>query len=302
MVTSQVNVPGNGKALMALLAGAIGIGFAPIFVRLSEVGPSATAGYRVLFALPVLWAWLRYERARGRCSVQPATRREFHWIGLAGLLFTGDLAVWHWSLQYTTVANSTLLANFAPVLVTLGGWLMWGEKLTRRFLAGMVMGLFGATLLVGIHSQFHVQNLPGDLLALGAAVFYAGYLLCLKQLRRRYDGLTIMAWTGLVACAGFFLAALPAGETLWPRTMSGWLVLVSLGLVSHLGGQTLIAFAVGHLAASFSSVGLLLQPVVAGILAWIFFQERLDAVQGLGGILVLAGIALATQPRRRAIV
>src|SRR5688572_18388962 len=52
-----------GRAgLVALVAGAICIGFAPVLVRLSEVGPSATAFYRLLFALPFLWAWLSLER------------------------------------------------------------------------------------------------------------------------------------------------------------------------------------------------------------------------------------------------
>ena len=252
----------------------------------------------MLFALPVLWSWLGYERNRNHCRAQPASVRDFLWIVLAGLCFTGDLALWHWSLQYTTVANSTLLTNFAPVMVTLGAWIFLDERITSRFVVGITSGLAGATLLVGGGSRIEAGNLPGDVLALGAAVFYAAYLICLKRLRREYDGLTIMAWTGLVACGGFFLSAMPTDELLWPQTSSGWLVLVALALISHVGGQTLIAFALGHLPASYASLGLLLQPVIAGILAWILFQERLSAVQGLGGFLILTGIGLATQPMR----
>jgi drug/metabolite transporter (DMT)-like permease len=130
-----------------------------------------------------------------------------------------------------------------------------------------------------------------------AAVFYGAYLLLVKHLRREFSGLTIMSWSGLVSCPGFLVGGRLLGENLWPGTVKAWLVLVGLGVVSQLGGQTLIATALGHLPASYSSVGLLLQPVLASFLAWMLFEEKLSLVQLLGGLVVLAGIGLATWRR-----
>jgi hypothetical protein len=48
---------GERLALASLLAGAVGIAFAPIFVRLSELPPTATAFHRLFLALPALWLW-----------------------------------------------------------------------------------------------------------------------------------------------------------------------------------------------------------------------------------------------------
>src|SRR5437667_9311080 len=98
-------------ALPALFTGATAIGFAPLFVRLSEVGPSATAFYRMLFALPVLWLWTAIEAKGTRRARRPSTRKDFLMLATTGLFFTADLALWHWSLKMTTVANSTLLSN-----------------------------------------------------------------------------------------------------------------------------------------------------------------------------------------------
>jgi drug/metabolite transporter (DMT)-like permease len=67
----------------------------------------------------------------------------------AGALFAGDLAFWHLSIVYTTVANATLLSNFAPVWVALGGWLLFGQRVTRLFLVARGISLTGAALLVG---------------------------------------------------------------------------------------------------------------------------------------------------------
>ena len=97
-------------ALPALIVGGIAIGFSPIFVRLSELGPIATGFYRLFLALPLLWLWMRWE---GRAGAQA---RGSHWLPLAvpGVLFAGDIFFWHWSITYTTVANATLFANLAP--------------------------------------------------------------------------------------------------------------------------------------------------------------------------------------------
>jgi drug/metabolite transporter (DMT)-like permease len=84
-----------------------------------------------------------------------------------------------------------------------------------------------------------------------------------------------------------------------PQSVKGWGAVVALGLVSHVGGQTLIAYALGRLPASFSAVSLLLQPVVAALLAWPILGEPITLRQILGGIVVLGGIALAHQGRTK---
>jgi drug/metabolite transporter (DMT)-like permease len=277
----------------ALLAGATGIGFAPLFVRLSEVGPSMTAAYRVLLALPFLWTWMRWEQRGADSSPQPANAREFGALAVAGVFFVADLVLWHWSLQLTTVANSTLLTNFAPVFVAVAARLFLGERFTPAFLLGMTLAVAGAVLLVGRSFQLTRQHLLGDALSLLTALFYAGYLLSVKLLRRRYSIATIMAWSGLVSALGFAMIGWLSGERMMPASASGWLVLALLALVCHVAGQCLIGYGLGHLAASFSAVSLLWQPVVAAALAWAVLGEPLGLLQVAGGSVILLGIATA---------
>jgi len=281
-------------AFLALLGGATGIGFAPILVKLSAIGPTATAFFRLLFALPLLWLWTGWERRTDPALRQPANRRDFAMLALAGLLFTGDLSIWHWSLQFTSVTNSTLLTNITPIFVTIGAWLWFGDRITRGFVIGMVLAIGGAALLVKNSVSLSSQHLVGDALSLVAAVFYAGYLLALKQLRKSFSTATIMAWSGLASCAGFGVVAWLSGDKMWTDSTRGWLVLLALALVSHIGGQALITYGFGHLPASFSSVSLLWQPVVAAAAAWVVLGEPLGWLQGLGAVVVLSGIALAS--------
>ncbi len=286
---------GGRGALPILLVGAAAIAFAPVFVRLSELGPTATAFHRLFLALPVLWIWLASQSGEGR---KPTGLRDLLGLALAGLLFAADLAVWHWSIHLTSVANATLLANFAPVFVTFGAWLIFKERVTAVFLAALVMGVAGVGLLMGDSLSLGGRSLVGDALGLLTAIFYGGYILAVSRLRRRFSTVTIMAWSGSVTCLALLPVALLSGETIWATTATGWAVLIALAFVSHAGGQSLIAYALAHLPAAFSSVSLLLQPVIAAALAWIILAEPMRPVQALGAIIVLLAIVLARRGSR----
>ena len=291
-------------SFLILLAGGIAIGFAPIFVRLSEVGPVATAFWRMAISLPVLSAALAWSNRRhGTESDSPVVAAKpdaaAWWpMALAGALFAGDLAVWHWSLHFTSVANSTLLTNFAPVFVVLFGSLVLGYRVTRRFLGAMVVALVGTCLLVGRDFQFQPHALVGDGLALVTAGFYGSYQLAIKNLRGRHGTLVILVRSGVVATALLLPLAVLSGEQLWPRTAHAWWVLVALALIVHAGGQGMIAYAMAKLPAAVASVSLLVQPVTAAIAAAVILHEPVAAIQAAGVALVLAGVFVARQEGR----
>jgi drug/metabolite transporter (DMT)-like permease len=140
----------------------------------------------------------------------------------------------------------------------------------------------------------------GDGLGVAAALLYAGYMLAVAHLRRDFSTATIMSWSGLVTCIVLLPVTVLSGETLLAATLGGWVVLVGLALVSQVSGQGLITFALAHLPAPFSSVSLLLQPVIAAALAWFILSEPLGFWQALGGIIVLAGIFVARWSSRAA--
>ena len=292
---------GLSISFLALLGGAVAIGFAPIFVRMSEVGPVATAFWRLALALPVLWT---LAAIGGRSGAVADNARDGNGSAMwppmiwAGLFFAADLAFWHWSIHFTSIANATLLANFAPVFVVLYGWITLGQRVTRRFVLAMAVALAGTTLLVGSDFRLQPKALFGDLLGLITAVFYAGYLLSVKNLRGRFTTVAIMAHSGLVTGAALLPIALISRESLLPQTAHGWRVLIALALVSHVGGQSLIAFALAKLPTAVASVSLLVQPVTAAIAAAVLMGEPIAPWQGVGVVLVLAGVFVARQEGR----
>lgn len=270
-----------GLALPALVLGALCIGMAPVFVRLADVGPTAAAFWRVALATPVLLAlwWPR--------------RQALSWRLLwPGVFFGCDLAVWHQAIHHTSVANATLLPNLQPVFVTAVMVLWFGERLRPAFFVGLALALAGAAILLGDSLSLGGGQWLGDMLGIVTAMFYAAYLISVARLRGSHTALGIM-WVASAVAAGLLgPAAALSGERLLPGTPAGWAVLAGLALLSHVGGQGLIAWALAHLRVAFSAVGLLIQPVAAAVFAWLLLGETLGWLQGLGGVVVLAGIVL----------
>jgi len=280
-------------ALLALFAGALAIGSSGIFVRLSQTGPTATAFWRGALALPLLalWAWL--ER-RENFSVR-ATLREplFLW---AGVFFAGDLLLWHWSLLLTSIAASTLEANCAPLLVTVLAWVLWRERPRPAFLLAIALAFGGMLLILVPKLGSGGHALLGDLLGLGTACFYAAYILVVARLRAHH-GTGIVMLTSTVV---FTVILLPLALTqkFLPATSHGWWLLLGCAISAQVLGQSLIAYALAHLPATFSAVGLYAQVIAAAAYAWFLLGERLAPVQILGGVVVLVAIAFARAARR----
>src|SRR5438105_15063455 len=251
-------------AFICLLAGGCAIAFAPILVRLSDTGPVASAFWRCALAAPLL-SLMMLRRSpsplgEGRGEGHIPTR----YLLAAGLFFAADLGVWHWSIIFTSVANSTLLANLAPIFVTLAGWLFWRQAVTRLFLAGMAVAIVGMFVLVGPNFGVGGTRLLGDALGALTGAFYAGYMLAIKFARDAGASTSrLMAWSTTITAVALFPVALLSPQPMLPAGMAGWWILVGLAIVTQIVGQGLIAYAFAHLPASLSSVSLLIAPVMA---------------------------------------
>ena len=280
------------RALLALIAGACLIGCNPVLVRLADAGPTAIGLWRLLIALPLLALLTGRDGGAGRPS------GAMLW---AGAFFAADLGCWHYAIHYTSVANSTVLSNLTPVLVTTVGWLLFRERPRALFLLGMGVAVGGAvTMGLARHGGVGPGNDPalGDGLSVLTAVWYGLYFLAVRRARATAGTPAVMLWTALAGLPLLLLGALMLREPLTPVTALGWAACVGLGLV-HVSGQGAIAWALGRLPVSLAAVAVLVQPVVAALLGWLAFGEAVTPVQALGGAVALGGVALAQAGARR---
>lgn len=287
----------GSRAALAVMAGAALLGLAPIWVRLSELGPQATAFWRFAVALPIL---VGFALRSG-----PAPSRGAIWLLLlGGAAFGLDIGLWSEALGHTTVTNSTLLSNMTPIFAAAAGWVLWRERVSAAVLAGGGAALAGAVVLTLARAQSGegpatsaADGLYGDGLALFSAFWYAVYLLIVRALRGR----VAIGWIMGLACFGSVvfaaLATWVTGESFWPRTLEGWAILVCLGIVVQVGGQGLIAYGLGHLPIAVSTILLWIQPLAAAVLSWILFGEELGPLALAGAALILGGVWVVQRAR-----
>jgi drug/metabolite transporter (DMT)-like permease len=277
------------------MAGAALLGFAPIGLRLSELGPQATAFWRFVFALPLLAVLT----ARAPKAQRDAGLGRSRMLIAAGVCFAFDIALWHAALTMTTVANATLLSNMTPILAAAAGALWFNERIARGFLIGAPIALAGAATLSLAREGAGLgeQGFAGDLTALFSAVWYAGYLILMNRVRRVADAWTATLIMTLAATVVAAVLALTLEDALLPQTLTGWAIVIGLGIVVHVGGQGLIAMGLGQLPIAISTVLLWVQPLAAAAFAWVLFDEPLGPMALAGAAALLVGIFIVQRSR-----
>ncbi|MBB1248575.1 DMT family transporter [Rhizobium sp. G21] len=279
--------------LTAMIAAALAMSISPSLVRFADVGPLASAFWRVFLALPVLYAWMKADEksaagGKGKSWSLP--------ILLSGLAFAGDLLMWHLAIMKTTIANATFFATMAPLWVVIFGWVLFRHKAAATTLIGLALCLFGGGALVYQSLSINPAHMLGDALGIGTGVFFGLYFLAVGAARKGSGAARVTFEMSIITIVVLLAAALVIEGDILPKTGFGWGVLFALAFVSHAGGQGLLSVALGRLPTVFSSLVILLEAVVAAGFAWLLQGEPVSPLQAVGGAIILAGIWVA-RPR-----
>lgn len=288
---------GNWSRAIALCIALLGIAIASVLITLAstEMTPNAITCDRLLIATIVfgIWNFQLSNNNRDETVRSGYTARAIVLLLIAGISFAISLSLWAWSLTQTSIANSTLLNNMMPIFTTLGGWLIFRQQFSLRFLIGMGVAVLGA-VAIGIE-DLHVadSSLIGDGAALMAAAFSAISILTIEQLRVQFSTPIVMQWTSLAG--GLFLLPLVlfSEGKLLPISNTGWLAIISLGLISQAMGQGLLTYSLAKFSSGFVAVSMLAIPAIAAILAMFIFAEQLSLFNWFAFAIVLYGIYLA---------
>ena len=279
------------RPVVMVLAGAFMISFSSVWVALADVAPATSAFYRVFFGSIFLFiAALATGEIRriGRPAPLPYL--------LCGLAFALDLFCWHQSIRGVGPGLATILGNFQVFLMAFCGFMLFGEKLTYRFLFSLPLAICGLLLVVGWNWQTLSPGYRAGLLfGLLTAIFYTAYLLSLLRIQARRESSTRFIPLLLVSCfSSLFLGAdvLLTSATFRLPTLTSALSLMALGLFSQTVGWILIATAMPRIPASLTGLVLLLQPSLSFLWDVLFFSRPTSATSWLGVTITLAAIYL----------
>jgi len=284
------------KPYVALFVGVLSVSFAAIFIRLADAPPLVIATYRLAIASAIL---IPIASMKSRKSLNKLSRREILLILLSSVFVALHFGLWITSLSYTSIASSVVLVTAHPAFVAIISYFLWGERVNKLTIGGIVVAFLGVILVNYGGFTFGSPAILGDLLALTAGFVMGAYLIIGRQLRARIDILSYL--TILYTCSAVILliATLSFGYNLFGYSTTTYVMMILLALIPQLIGHSTLNLAVRLIPVIFVSVAILGEPVGATLLGYFILGETPTANEIVGGLLILGGIFLVMRQKPR---
>jgi drug/metabolite transporter (DMT)-like permease len=281
------------QVILAFAIGLAAVSVAAPLIRLAGAPSLVVATWRLGIASFILapFFWFTFSRRRselGRTAILISL--------LSGVFLCFHFAFWIESLHHTTVMSSVVLVTMNPIFLGIASPLLLRERVTRRMLFAIALGITGVVVISLRDFRTLAGNrdiLYGNLLALAGAVMNSAYLLCGRRVRR---SLSIVSYTYLTYTTAAVLLML--GALVFRQPLLGWpqktyLCVFLLALFPQVFGHSSFNWALKHVSAPVIGTVILGEPIGASLLAWLVLHETPAPLEVVGGILVLAAIALA---------
>ena len=291
--------PSRGKLLAVLGAALFAISTSGPLIVACGMDKPATGFWRVLIAGSVQ---ILLATALERGALMAIRPRDLLLAFIAGSVLGLHYFTWMLSLDYTSVASSTVLATSNPLWVALGAWAFLKEKTSLLTWAAIAIGIAGAVLLALADAApsgtdpWSTRALFGDLLALLGALTSSATLLMARALRARIPVATYVGVTSLSAAPVLLIAGLLMGSTFVPADGRQAGLLLAIAFLPHLVGNTALTWALGWLPAPRVALVILGEPVGATLLAWAFLDQSPRPLTFAGAALVMTAVALSLRP------
>ncbi|XJZ26602.1 DMT family transporter [Bacillota bacterium Lsc_1132] len=279
-----------------VIIGVISVSASAIFVKLSSAPSGIIAFYRLFFSVLLM---LPVFLTKYISELRLITKKDWFFSVLAGVFLAFHFILWFESLNYTSVASSTVLVTLQPIFAFVGTYYFFKETISVKTILSGLVAVGGSVMISWGDFQISGIALYGDILALIACALITVYLLFGQNVRKRLSLITYTFVVYFMSSATLFFYILTEKQPLFPYKASDWLYFILLALVPNLMGHTLFNWSLKWLSTSTISVAILFEPVGATILAYFLLHERTIWTQIVGGIIVISGITIFATGERK---
>ena len=287
----------NMKPYVALIIGVISVSTSAIFVKLTSAPSGVIAFYRLFFSvllmLPVFL--LRYVS-----ELKFITKQDWIKSSISGVFLAFHFILWFESLNFTSVACSTVLVTLQPLFAFIGTYILFKERLSKKAILCGITAVIGSVVISWGDFAISGNALIGDMLALIACALITVYLLFGQTVRQRLSLITYTFVVYSISSITLLIYVLLMDEPLVGYDLSNWMFFILLAIIPNLLGHTLFNWSLKWLSTSIISIAILFEPVGATILAYLILNETIYWSQTIGGLIVITGIIffLITEKKR----
>ncbi|MDZ7716242.1 MAG: DMT family transporter [Balneolaceae bacterium] len=283
----------KSKVLLALAAGLIAFGFAPILVRATpETSPLVLASYRTVLAVLLLVPYWLYKRTKKALS---ETKKENLWVAFAGICLGLHFCCWIASLYYTSVASASVLVTIHPVILILVERLWFKRSFAKTTWIGVFLAFAGSVILGISDSQIEQDfsdPLFGNFLAFSAALIFVVYLLIGQKIRQNREWVDYVFPVYLFSAISCVMLSLAVGDDLTNISLKGAAVGFGLAIGPQIMGHGSMNFAVKYVSPTLLSTLILVEPLFASVLAFFLFAELPPITSIIAMSIILVGVGL----------
>ncbi|TFE03749.1 DMT family transporter [Jeotgalibacillus salarius] len=274
-------------APLAIIIGVITVSFSAVLVKLSSGEPGVIAFYRMFFSALILLPFFLKSHIK---EVKHLKKKDWMITAASGVFLACHFILWFESLQYTSVASSTVLVTMQPLFAFAGAYFLFKERITSQAVISALVAISGSVLIGLGDLQVSGLALFGDILALISCAFVTGYLLFGQSVRKH---LSLTTYTFLVysfSALVLLIYVLIKRESLGPFETNDWIIFLSLAILPTLFGHSLFNWAVKWVSTTVISMAILFEPVGAAIFAYFILHETISTTQSLGGMIILLSL------------
>jgi drug/metabolite transporter (DMT)-like permease len=269
--------------------GVISVSMSAIFVKLADADAGVIAFYRMLFSVLIMAPFFL---SKYTSEIKRLSNRDWIFSSIAGIFLAFHFILWFESLNYTSVASSTVLVTLQPIFAFIGTFYFFKERLSFKTILSGLIAIAGSVLISWGDFKISGTALYGDMLALIACALVTAYLLFGQDVRKRLSLVTYTFVVYGVTTITLFFYVLLKGESFGPYPSVDWLWFLLLAIIPNLLGHTLFNWSLKYISTNVISIAILFEPVGATVLAFYIFKEYLIPSQIIGGIVVIIGIML----------
>ncbi|USK59189.1 DMT family transporter [Peribacillus asahii] len=280
----------------ALVVGVITVSFSAILVKLASAPSGIIAFYRLLFTVLLLLPFFLIKHVH---EIKLMIRKDFFLTMAAGIFLAFHFILWFESLNYTTVASSTVLVTLQPIFAFAGAFFFFKECFSVKVLISGAVAIIGSVIISWGDFRISGWALLGDLLALIACALATSYLLVGQDVRKRISSTTYTFIVYLFSTIVLFIYVLVAQQPLRGYPATDWMYFILLAIFPTLLGHSLFNWAIKWVSTTTISMAILLEPVGATILAYFLFGEKVIWTQLLGGAVICYGLVMFLYEERK---
>ncbi|MED1408511.1 MULTISPECIES: DMT family transporter [Bacillus] len=274
-----------------LFFGVFALSTSAIFVKLADAPAAIIAFYRLFFATLILLPFLMFN-TKNRIELRSLSKKQWGFGLLSGLFLAVHYVLWFESLQYTSVASSTVIVTLQPLFSMVGGYFLFKERFTKGAIIGCLIAISGSIVIGWQDFQISGEALYGDILAFIAAGIITAYFFISQHVRKNLSLIpySVISYGSSSLLLGIF--AYMQQSSFFNYSVQTWWSFLGLAFIATILGQTIFNWLLKWMSTTVISMSILGETIGTCILAYFILNETISLQQGTGISLIFIGLSL----------